>query len=43
MKPAQTKVPLFTNPGALDLLFQQVLTAPDAKTARWLLDPTSGQ
>ena len=38
---AQKQVKLFNEPGALELLFQQVLRAPDAKTAQWLLETTS--
>ena len=36
---AQEQIRRFTDPGALDLLFQKVLTAPDVKTVRWLLEP----
>jgi hypothetical protein len=38
---AQEQVKLFDNPGALDLLFQKILVAPDIKFARWLLDSTA--
>lgn len=43
IEPAQKKIESMTDPGVLDLLFQQVLTAPDIKTARWLLEPALGQ
>jgi hypothetical protein len=38
---AQQQVKLFDEPAALDLLIQKIATAPDAKTARWLLDSSS--
>ena len=38
---AQQQVELFDKPDALDLLIQKIATAPDAKTARWLLDSSA--
>jgi hypothetical protein len=40
---AQQQVKLYNKPDALDLLFRKVLTAPDAKTAQWLLESTPEQ
>jgi hypothetical protein len=40
---AQQQVELFDNPGALDLLIQQVAKAPDANAVRWLLDSNSDE
>ena len=40
---AQKQVKLFDNPGALDLLFDKMLTVPDSKTAQWLLESNSKQ
>ena len=38
---AQQQVEAFNEPAALDLLIQKIATAPDAKTARWLLDSSA--
>jgi hypothetical protein len=35
---AQQQASHFDNPGALELLIQKVVTAPDASTVRWLLE-----
>ena len=40
---AQKQVKQFDNPGALNLLLKKVLTAPDSKTAQWLLESNSEQ
>jgi hypothetical protein len=40
---AQQQASRFDNPGALELLIQQVATAPDANTVRWLLESDSGK
>jgi F0F1-type ATP synthase membrane subunit b/b' len=38
---AQQRAMLFDKPDAFDLLIQKIATAPDAKTARWLLDSSA--
>ena len=40
---AQQQAKHIDNPGALELLIQQVVTAPDAGTARWLLESGTGK
>jgi hypothetical protein len=40
---AQKQVRLCDDPSVLKLLFQKILTAPDVKTARWLLESTPEQ
>ena len=35
---AQKQAKRYSDPVALELLFQKMLTAPDAKSARWLLE-----
>jgi len=35
---AQQQAKLYHDPGALELLFHKMLTAPDVKTAQWLLE-----
>jgi hypothetical protein len=37
----QQRVELFDKPDVPDLLIQQIATAPDANTARWLLDSST--
>jgi hypothetical protein len=36
---AQQRASSFNKPDALNLLVQEVATAPDADTVRWLLEP----
>jgi hypothetical protein len=38
---AQQKVAQFNNPGALNLLLEQISTAPDEKMVRFLLSPSA--
>ena len=40
---AQQQVSHFDKPDALELLIEQVVTAPDASTVRWLLESDTQQ
>ena len=40
-EPAQQKVAKINNSGALNLLFEQISTAPDEKMVRFLLSPSA--